>query len=87
MLKEAKGETLLKSIKKEMGMAKANIQRAKKNDLMTYKVEIIKAIEKEIALRYYYKEGEIQMGLKNDIEIQESVKLFSDIPRYKKILK
>lgn len=49
--------------------------------------EIIKAIEKEIAGRYYYQRGKVQMGLRNDKEVQEAIAVLTDRQRYQSILK
>ncbi len=50
------------------------------------KDDIIKVIEKEIAGRYYYQKGKVQMGLRNDQEVQEAIQVLNDPARYKKIL-
>ncbi len=55
-------------------------------DLRKYKVDLAKLIEKEIAGRYYYEEGAIKMGLRNDDEIQEAIILLNDTARYNKLL-
>lgn len=52
-----------------------------------YKTEIISIIEKEIAGRYYYQRGEVQMGLRNDREVQEAIAVLNDPARYAKLLK
>ncbi len=52
-----------------------------------YKAEIISIIEKEIAGRYYYQRGEVQMGLRNDREVQEAISVLNDPVRYAKLLK
>jgi len=52
-----------------------------------YKAEIISIIEKEIAGRYYYQRGEVQMGLRNDKEVQEAIAVLNDPVRYAKLLK
>lgn len=64
-----------------------SLEELKIEDLRKYKVELSKMIEKEIAGRYYYQEGSIKMGLRNDNEIQEAILLLSDTARYGKILK
>lgn len=51
------------------------------------KEEIIKTIEKEIAGRYYYQRGKVQMGLRNDKEVQEAISVLNDKARYAKLLK
>ncbi len=52
-----------------------------------YKAEIISIIEKEIAGRYYYQRGEVQMGLRNDKEVQEAIAVLNDPARYAELLK
>ncbi|MCB0559177.1 MAG: PDZ domain-containing protein [Lewinellaceae bacterium] len=60
----------------------AQIDAAKKDALMNNKAIIIDLIEKEISSRYYYQEGKIRMGLRNDAEIEEAVKLLNDKAKY-----
>lgn len=55
--------------------------------IASQKEEIIKVIEKEIAGRYYYQRGKVQMGLRNDKEVQEAIAVLTDQPRYQKLLK
>ncbi len=62
------------------------IIESKKNDLNKHKDAIIDLIEKEIAGRYYFQNGKIQIGLRNDIEIKEAVDLINDPARYKSLL-
>ena len=52
-----------------------------------YKDEIISIIEKEIAGRYYYQRGQVQMGLRNDREVQEAISVLNDPARYASLLK
>jgi carboxyl-terminal processing protease len=63
-----------------------SLKQTKIEDLRQFKVELTKMIEKEIAGRYYYQEGSIKMGLRNDNEIQEAIVLLNDSAKYKKIL-
>lgn len=51
------------------------------------KEEIIKVIEKEIAGRYYYQRGKVQMGLRNDKEVQEAISVLTDMERYRSLLR
>jgi len=44
-------------------------------------------IEKEIASRYYYQQGKIKIGLRNDDEIKEAITLLRDEAKYKSLLK
>ena len=66
---------------------KSSLSQAKIDDLRQFKVELTKMIEKEIAGRYYYQEGAIKMGLRNDNEIQEAIVLLNKKADYEKILK
>ena len=63
------------------------IIEAKKADLENNKEAIISMIEKEIVGRFYYQKGRIQIGLRNDKEIEEAVKLMNDKARYASLLK
>ena len=59
---------------------------SKKAEVLRHKETIIALIEKEIAGRYYYQEGRIKMGLRNDKEIKEAVGVLLDSERYNQIL-
>lgn len=96
---DSESEKLLKKLKTESKKEKyatidtelqaieSKITVDKKNDVQKHKAEIINEIEKEIVSRYYYENGLIKIGLRNDIEIQESLKLLDNMTRYKTILK
>jgi carboxyl-terminal processing protease len=62
------------------------IQADKEDDLEENKQVIIDLLEKDIASRYYYQKGKIQIGLRNDREIKEAVSLINDPERYGEIL-
>ena len=59
---------------------------AKKDDLYEFKAAIVDQIEKEIASRYYFESGKIQIGLRNDSEIQEAIALINNPTKYKQLL-
>ena len=97
---DSESEKLLKKLKEEAAKEKyaatiegdlkaieGKIKSDKKNDLLKHKDEIISEIEREIVARYYFEKGEIKIGLRNDSEIQEALKLLDDYGRYKTILK
>ena len=75
------------TIEGELKAIETKIKSDKKNDLLKHKDEIIDEIEREIIARYYYEKGKIKIGLRNDIEIQEAIKVLEDAPRYKSLLK
>ncbi len=65
----------------------AKVVAAKKADIEKHKERITDMIEKEIVSRFFYEKGRIQMGLRNDLEIKEAIKLFGDKAKYDAILK
>jgi carboxyl-terminal processing protease len=65
----------------EKGLSEAQFESIRKNrDL------IVKLLEKEIAGRYYYQAGRIQIGLARDKEIVEAISVLKDPARYKSLL-
>lgn len=65
----------------------SKINAAKKADIDKHKDVITDMIEKEIVSRAFYEKGRIKIGLRNDPEIKEAVKLFNDKVKYDSILK
>ena len=65
----------------------AQIDATKKDELTQNKAAIIDLIEKEIASRYFYQKGKIQMGLRNDAEIEEAKALINAPQQYQSLLK
>ena len=58
-----------------------------KDNLDTYKEEIIKEIEIQVVTRYYFQSGKAKQKLNGDSEVQEAIALLNDPARYNKILK
>ncbi|MEL6864980.1 MAG: S41 family peptidase [Bacteroidota bacterium] len=87
LMANAKDEDYYDIIGSEIEAIEAKIKQEKKNDLQTYKADIVDMIEKEIVSRYYYQKGKIQIGLKNDQEVAEAIKMINDETAYKSILK
>lgn len=95
---DTESENLLEKLKeqsKEDGYIKATdvseleakIVQAKKKDIESNKAAIIDLIEKEIASRFFYEKGRIQIGLRNDKEVKKAVNLFNDPAEYDRVLK
>ena len=87
LMANAKDEDYYDIIGSEIEAIEAKIKQEKKNDLQTHKEDIVDMIEKEIVSRYYYQKGKIQIGLKNDQEVAEAIKMINDEAAYKSILK
>lgn len=67
------------ALQKSLTEAQLNLIR-KNKDL------IVKLLEKEIAGRYYYQSGRIQIGLGRDQEVAEAINILKDPARYKSML-
>ncbi len=83
---QAEEDAYLDQVQSQIKMMEDKILAEKKNDLYTSKEEITNIIEKEIASRYFYQKGKIEVGLKNDKEIKEAIKILNTPAEYKKIL-
>jgi carboxyl-terminal processing protease len=84
--KSAKEENYYASLQADITRMKKQINDDKTNDLTKYRKSIQDLLEREIVSRYYYEKGKIEVGLKNDEEVKEAIKLINDPTRYKKIL-
>ncbi|MCB0572049.1 MAG: S41 family peptidase [Phaeodactylibacter sp.] len=95
---DTESEKLLKQLQKksseegyaleaQIGQLEASIESTKKDELVQNKTAIIDLIEKEIASRYFYQKGKIQMGLRNDAEIQQAKSLLNKSGDYENLLK
>ena len=58
----------------------------KTTDLAKYKDEITEVLENEIASRYYYQKGRIEVSFKRDPYIQEAISVLNNPDEYNKIL-
>ena len=86
LMKKAKDEKFLTAIESDIESMKAKIKKEKEMDLAKNKEAIIHEIEKEIVSRYFFQKGKIQMGLKNDVEIKEAIKILRDTKKYNQLL-
>ena len=95
---DTESEKLLRQFREQTGKAgylseadikalESKIIAAKKEELNKYRSLVVNMIEKEIVSRFLYEKGRIQIGLRNDPEISESVKLLGDQQRYESLLK
>ena len=84
MLEAGKKEAL--TLDADVKAIETKIKAAKKSEMLKHKDAIVDLIEKEVAGRYYYQNGKIQIGLRNDEEIKEAVSVLRDESKYKKML-
>lgn len=83
---QAEKENYLNDLKTEFESLNEKLKGNKNNDLNKYKSEIMQVLEEEIAARYYYEKARIEASFDNDADINEALKLFSDLDKYKRIL-
>ena len=74
-------------IKADLQAIQERVDREQLAAIQGYKDEIVSIIEKEIAGRYYYQRGQVQMGLRNDKEVQEAISVLNDPARYASLLR
>lgn len=85
-------ETLRNQIKSEgynlstLAALEKELTNAQLEQLNQNKALVNTLIEKEIANRYFYVTGKIQLGLLRDQEVKEAIKVLRDPSRYKQIL-
>ncbi len=85
--KKAEDEKYFPAVEEQFVALKHNLQHDKKADLEKNKNEIMQLLDKEIALRYYFQKARYEASFTSDEDIQEAVKLFSDMNRYQNLLK
>ena len=73
-------------ISAELASIQQKVDREQATAIEGLKQEITGIIEKEIAGRYYYQRGQVQMGLRNDKEVQEAIAVLNDKARYQQLL-
>ncbi len=83
----AKEEVFMPLIGSAIKEMEDKILAEKQSDLQKYKAQITDMLEKEIASRYYYQKGKIELGLRNDPEIKEAIGVLNDEARYTQLLK
>ncbi|MFZ2898478.1 MAG: S41 family peptidase [Saprospiraceae bacterium] len=66
---------------------KQQLDAAKKAELEKNKAAIIDLIEKDVASRFRFQNGKIQIGLRNDQEIKDAIGVLNDPSKYAKLLK
>lgn len=84
--KEAEAEKMSDVLKSQIAGIHAEVDKAKKKDLVRLKSEIKQVLEDEIVVRYHFSNAAKFMSFEKDVEVQEALKLFKDPTRYGKIL-
>lgn len=74
-------------ISDDLKNAASKINTVKIKDIARFEGRITNLIEKEIASRFFYEQGKIKMGLRNDEEIKEAIDLLKNQAKYDSLLK
>jgi carboxyl-terminal processing protease len=85
--KKAEDEKYFDAVKSQYELLKTNLTHDKLADLEKNKEEIVDLLDEEIARRYYFQKAHYETSFKNDVDVQEALKLFADMDRYKSLLK
>ncbi|MFC0185482.1 S41 family peptidase [Pseudarcicella hirudinis] len=83
----ARKEKYFDNVSEQLNALKTKISHTKESDLLKFKEEIKTLLEQEIVVHYYLQKGTREQSFAKDPEIQEALKLFRDMNRYKTILK
>jgi len=59
----------------------------KETDLEKHKDEIQRLLEMEIAEKYYFEKGRIQVQLKKNEEVEKAIEILKSVNQYQAILK
>ena len=81
-----KDEKYYDAAKDEIEALKTKLSADKTTDLQRFKDEVIEILENEIVSRYYYQNGRIEVAVKRDPYIINSIEVLNDTARYNGIL-
>jgi carboxyl-terminal processing protease len=86
MKKIIEEEKYMDAVAEEYKSLEQKVLHHEQEDLITFKDDIKKIIEREIVTQYYYQTGKIQYALSNDLEVKKAIELFKDEAKFKSIL-
>jgi carboxyl-terminal processing protease len=82
----ARREKFYPELENELNSLRSKIESNKANDLIRFKPEIAAILEEQIAFHYGLGQGQAEVSVARDREIQEAKKILNDPVAYKKIL-
>ena len=86
LVKAAKHEKLYPEFETQLTALKNKVEASKSSDFTHFKSEISDVLEQQIAFHYALAEGQAQVSLGEDKEIQAARGVLNDLGKYKKIL-
>jgi len=79
-------EKYFEDSKNEFVALENKLKADKTADLKRYQDEIVEILENEVASRYYYQNGRIEVSVKRDPYITQAISIFDDMNQYNGIL-
>jgi carboxyl-terminal processing protease len=86
LITTAQNEKYYDDIKAQIYDLKNKVHHNKDQDLQKFKDEIRQLLKEEIVARYYLREGIIEASFSHDPDVQEAVRVLTNIPQYKDLL-
>lgn len=86
LIANAKTQKYFDDLKAPLADLKIKIQATRSMDWLRNQPEIARMLETEIAFHYALYAGQVEVSIDRDVEIQEALKLLSDVKRYQSIL-
>ena len=84
--KSAERESYLEAIKQQLDDLEESIKEEKQGDIDKFRSEIEEMLRIEIITRYYYQKGKLLASLQNDKEVDEAIRILSQMDIYQSIL-
>lgn len=86
LIESAKKEKYYDELQPQLKDLKSRIEQNKSSALIRFKPELSKILEEEIAFHFKLAQGQIEVSLNRDAEIQEAKKILTDPVAYRKLL-
>ncbi len=87
LIETSKKEKYYKKVQAEIEALKKGLQHNMRQDILYFKDDIKRLLEKEIAKRYYYRKGEILNNLKNGESVEKAIEVLENKDKYNSLLK
>lgn len=87
LIENAKKESYYEAIKDQLDALEKSMIHNKETDLEKHKNEILRLLEMEIAAKFYYEKGRIQVSLKKNAALDKAIEILKSANQYQAILK
>lgn len=87
LVEEAKKEKYYDELKPQLDQIRQKLTETHKNELSFHKDQIKLWLEREIASRYYFEKGVVEVGFKSDNELKSAMAILNNQKEYKRILR